>query len=96
MDLEDFDEIIKLKKDELHALQNQTKYADVELNSDQAEQCIYTNDFIESQINGDDFDEWYSDVYPFCTGKSPRPFDKPSITDENDGVRIGAKTDELN
>ena len=55
----------------MHLLEtlNQTKYADVELNSDHAEQCIYTNDFIESQINGDDFDEWYSDVYPFCTGK---------------------------
>ena len=67
-------------KDEFHFLQNlnQTKYAEVELNSDHAEQCIYTNDFIESQINGDDFDEWYSDVYPFCTGKSLRPFDGPA------------------
>ena len=60
------------RKDELHAFQNLngTKYANVELNTDHASQCIYTDDFIESQINGDDFDEWYSDVYPFCTGKS--------------------------
>ena len=59
------------RKDELHVFQNfnGTKYADVELNRDHANQCVYTNDFIESQINGDDFDEWYSDVYPFCTGK---------------------------
>ena len=59
-------------KDELQAVQNLdgAKYADVELNTDHVSQCIYTDDFIESQINGDDFDEWYSDVYPFCTGKS--------------------------
>ena len=68
-------------------LQNQTKFADVELTSDHAEQCIYTYDFIESQISGDDFDEWYSDVYPFCTGNSPRPFHEP--------LRTAAGTDEL-
>ena len=67
-------------KDELNL--TDSKYADVELTSDHAEQCVYTNDFIESQINGDDFDEWYSDVYPFCTGKSSQPSDESSIMDE--------------